>query len=948
MISLSLIIPVPMHMRLLLCCWLFALLYADAQDKLPPHFSSFVEVSDPDTIVFNKQKRNFVLIGKIPASVKVLRRLSDTIAIVELADRTAYDFLTRSGRLFKANNRWKLPENFSAPLTKTAKEKTQRWILELENAKTFAESIKGNLSFEIEKIADNQKAVQLKASWILMEQYILNRSDVLFIDRVRQAYTERELTGFDLSANKGNLVHRQWPYINGNGITISIKENKPDTSDMDITGRYISSSLSSPRIETHATTMATIAAGAGNSFYTGKGFAPGAAVTSSDFANLLPDPLAELMRLGITVQNHSYGTGIENYYGADAAAYDDQMHIANMNLLHIFSAGNLGTQTPVSGNYAGLNGFANLTGSFKMSKNSIAVGAADSFGIVPLLSSRGPAYDGRLKPELVALGEDGSSGAAAIVSGISALLQQTWKQKYSAPPLSATVRAVLFNSADDVGVPQIDYHSGYGMVNAYRAVKTIQDNKAVQGYVRDQQQWTHQIQIPPGTKNLKITISWTDPPAKANSYKAIVNDLDLLLEHLPSAQQWQPWVLSSYPHADSLNRPAVRKKDTLNTHEQIVVEQPAPGVYEIKVNGFSVPTGAQDFAIAWQYDSTADFMFSYPVKGDQLDPHRKNTIRWESNITDTATLEYRLKNGNWSTMANAVDITKKYFQWQPPDTLAAIQFRLRTTQNVWMSDTAVISRNLPIFTGLNCADSFLIYWQKASVDSYRVYQLGQKYLEPLITLADTSLIQFKQNNPNRFFTVAALLPGNIEGKRAYTFDYTNQQIGCYIKGFIADPFGTNSARLNLQLGTTYQVSKIVFEKLTQNGYAPVQEITPVTATQFTVTTAANKGLNIYRAKIQLTNGTSYYTQPEQVIHFGEQPYYVFPNPVRPGASLQVLAEDPDNKVFRLYDLFGRLLMKATLTGTRNQLRMPLLQRGIYFYTVTQTNQREISGKLVVE
>jgi len=935
-------------MRLLLCCWLFSLLYAEAQDQLPPHFSSFVESFNTETRFYDKQKQDFLFIGKIPASLKIVRSLSDTIAIVQLTDRSAFDLLTRSGRLYNANNRWKLAENFSPPIDKTAKEKVQRWILGLENTQTFIESVKGNRSLTIEQIADNPKAVQLKASWQILEQHILSRTDVFFIGMVKQAHTERELTGFDLSANKGNLTHRLWPNINGNDITISIKENKPDTTDIDFAGRYISSSLSSTRVETHATTMATIAAGAGNSFYTGKGFAPGATITSSDFNNLLPDDLSELMRLRVTVQNHSYGTGIENYYGADAAAYDDQMHTQNLTLLHIFSAGNLGTQTPVSGNYAGITGFANLTGSFKMSKNSIAVGAADSFGVVPLLSSRGPAYDGRLKPELVALGEDGSSGAAAIVSGIAALLQQTWKQKHTVLPLSATLRAVLFNSADDVGIPQIDYRSGYGMVNAYRAVQTMQDNRVVQDFVRDQQQSTHRIQVPAGAKNLKITLSWTDAPAKANAYKAIVNDLDLLLEHLPSAQQWQPWVLSSYPHVDSLNKPAVRKKDTLNTNEQIVVEQPAPGTYEIKVNGSSIQTGAQDYAIAWQYDTTANFIFSYPVKGDQLDPDRKNTIRWETNITDTATLEYRLNSGNWSTVATAVDITKKYFQWQPPDTLATIQFRLRTPQTFWTGDTAVISRNLQIYTGFNCADSFLIYWQKKRVDSYRVYRLGQKYLEPLISLADTSLIQFKQNNPYRWFTVAALLPGNMEGKKAYTFDYTKQQIGCYIGGFIADPFGTNSARLNLQLGTTYQVSKIVFEKLAQNGYAPVQEITPVTATQFTVTTAANKGLNIYRAKVQLSNGISYYTQPEQVIHFSGQPYYVFPNPVQPGASIQVLTEDPDNKIFRLYDLFGRLLMKEALTGTRNQLRMPLLQRGIYFYTITQTNQREISGKLVVE
>jgi len=36
------------------------------------------------------------------------------------------------------------------------------------------------------------------------------------------------------------------------------------------------------------------------------------------------------------------------------------------------------------------------------------------------------AFDGRIKPEIVALGEDGSSGAAAIVSGIALLIRDAF------------------------------------------------------------------------------------------------------------------------------------------------------------------------------------------------------------------------------------------------------------------------------------------------------------------------------------------------------------------------------------------------------------------------------------------------------------------------------------------------------------------------------------------
>lgn len=919
--------------------------YPDKQ-VYPDVLQRFVESSMHSQTEKDSTKIAFAFIGTVPKGAELIRQLADSVVIIRIKEKELRRSLSAIGKLIAINDQWKLAPGFTIPASAKLISKKQTWIIQVNDVAALSVLSKSQDSVMVMHRSGNR--IQLHTSWKWIEDHLLAHAAVLFIAPASIPFTERELTGFDLSANKGNLAHRQWPLITGNGQTISIKENKIDTADIDFTGRYLSSSLASQRMETHATTMATIAAGGGNTFYTGKGFAPGAAIASSDFANLLPDVLNELMRLNITVQNHSYGTGIENYYGADAAAYDDQMHTQRTNLVHVFSAGNQGTQTSTSGNYAGISGFANLTGSFKMSKNSIAVGAADSMGNVPALSSRGPAYDGRLKPELIALGEDGSSGAAAIVSGIATLVQQSYTLKNNRAPESAVVRAALFNSADDVGALGPDYNSGYGMANAFRAVQTIQDNRIIEGLVNHQEQRTHFIQIPVGAKNLKLTLCWTDPAANANAFKAIVNDLDISVQHVSTAQVWQPWVLSSFPHTDSLRKPAVRKKDALNTNEQITIDEPAAGAYEIRIHGFSVTSLTQSYAIAWQYDTVDAFLFSYPVQGDLLDPERKNTIRWEGTVTDTATLEYRLNSGNWTVAANGIDLTKKYFQWQPPDTLAAIQFRMKTIQRSWSSDTVGISRNLLINTGFNCADSFLIYWQKARVDSYRVYRLGEKYLESFSTLADTALIQYKQNNPYRFFSVAPLLPAQIEGKRAYTFDYSKQQAGCYISSFIADPSGNNSARISLQLGTTYQVEKVVFEKLTATGFSSFREITPVTTTQFIITENANNGLNIYRAKVELKNGAVYYTQPEQVVLFGLQPYYVFPNPLQPGAQLNVLVEDPDNKEFRLYDLYGRLVMKEPLPGFRNRLKMPLLQKGIYFYVIIQSQNKLLNGKLIIQ
>src|SRR6185436_2781729 len=140
----------------------------------------------------------------------------------------------------------------------------------------------------------------------------------------------------------------------------------------------------------------------------------------------------------------------------------------------IFSAGNSGSQTPVDGEYQNIAGYCNLTGSFKQAKNILVVGSVDSFYSVPILSSKGPAFDGRIKPELVAYGNDGSSGAAAITSGTALVTQSVYEAAHNnLLPANALVKAIIINSADDVYTKGPDYFSGFGNVNTNRAVNDM-------------------------------------------------------------------------------------------------------------------------------------------------------------------------------------------------------------------------------------------------------------------------------------------------------------------------------------------------------------------------------------------------------------------------------------------------------------------------------------------
>src|SRR5436190_2103289 len=552
---------------------------------------------------------------------------------------------------------------------------TNRFLLEITiiNEKIPAEIWKA--AYQTQKIFEspNFSIYRLFATVEEINSVLSLLPGIIFIEKGdRIAKEEIQVSNLDLSVNKINLAHRNFPSINGDGIIVSVKENKPDTTDIDFKGRFLSTSLSATTVSSHASIMATMIAGGANSWHLGKGAAWGSTISSSSFAVLLPDANSAYQQYNISVQNHSYGVGIENYYGADAAAYDEST-ISNGSLLHVFSSGNSGTSASGTGLYSGLNGFANLTGSFKMAKNILTVGATDSFSTVAALSSKGPAYDGRVKPELVAFGEDGSSGAAALVSGTSLLLQHLYKQLF--------------------GV------------------------------------------LPPNS---------------------LINDLDLELKEVSSGQTWQPWGLNSFPHVDSLLQLAKRKRDSLNNIEQITIDNPAAGNYQLKVTAFKVITASQNFHIAWELDSANKFEWQFPTANDFIFPSKNNTIRWQSSFANTSgTLEYSTGGNICQPLEISVDLNTGDYTWSVPAVTSIGLLRMSIGTNVFVSDTFTIANRTITGVGFNCPDSFLFYWNKLpGITNYTVYKLGSKYLEPITVTSDSFMLLAKTTNPSLHYAVA--------------------------------------------------------------------------------------------------------------------------------------------------------------------------------------------------
>jgi len=790
----------------------------------------------------------------------------------------------------------------------------------------------------------------IEATWHHIAEHILASDLVTFIDEKREPKEELKITGFDLSTNKVNILHSEFPQLNGDSVTVSVQEDKMDTTDIDFKGRFESTTLSSENISSHASIMATMIAGAGNTYYQGKGVAWGATITSSSFATLLPDPDALYHQYKISVQNHSYGTGIENFYGADAAAYDASM-LTNPSLIHIFSAGNSGTTTSTTGNYTGVQNYSNITGSFKMAKNIITVGATDSFGVVASLSSKGPAYDGRVKPELVAFGEDGTSGSAAIVSGISLVLQQTYKEHHAGTlPSSALIKSILLNSADDVESKNIDYKSGYGSVNAYKATQTLLTDKFFSGNISNGGSQSYNLSVPEGIKQIKLTLVWNDTTSSPNVSKALINDLDVELL-LPSASlSWKPWVLNSFPNEDSLKLLPVRKRDSLNNVEQITLDDPAAGDYVISVKGYSISTTSQDYFIAYQFDTANVFKWYYPTKMDNIFSGVRNTLRWLSSYTSqTGKLEYSKDGVTWLIIDSSVDISKGFYQWTVPDIFSPCQLRININSAYIYSDTFTISKRLNTFVGFNCKDSFSFYWNKVpDIINYNIYRLGDKYLEPFLTTTDTFSIISKTLSPSLYYCVSPLIERKT-GVKSYTFNYEIQGVGCYIKSFLADLLDTSAIKLNLELGTIYHVNKIIWEKFTLNGYVPLQTISIFAGTQFSYTDVlpAN-GANIYRVKIILNNGEIIYSEPETVYYLNNGNYIIYPDPVSQDQSISLFSKVIiDNSVMQVFNTSGMQVFEKALDDVIVSIPPGRLSKGFYFIRIVTGKTTQGILKLVV-
>ncbi|MEO7211153.1 S8 family serine peptidase [Mucilaginibacter sp.] len=760
----------------------------------------------------------------------------------------------------------------------------------------------------------------------------LENPNIIFAGLLRKAHTELAIDNIDLGVNSIAAIAGNYPGINGSGINVSLKEENYDETDIDLLGRSFTAVPASPNISGHANIMATLIGGNGNSYIKGLGAAPAVRYTSSDFARLSPDSTPYFKNYNISVQNHSYGVGIENFYGIEAAAYDAQLY-AQDTLVHVFSSGNIGTTTSNTGLYNGIANVANLSGTFKQAKNIIVVGGTGRTNIPEALSSAGPAYDGRVKPEFVAEGEDGTSGAAALASGAVALLQQAYKKQYHKLPSGALLKSALINAADDIGTPAVDFKTGYGKLNALEALRILTDGRFKSGSVSNNGQTSYQITVPANCDLLKISLTWIDAPATLNAPSALVNDLDLRVS-TPSGQTLLPWVLSIYPAVDSLTKPATRQRDTLNNTEQVTLQNPEAGVYTITVSGNRVTTNAQAFYITYTARLANTFEWTFPSANGQLFAGDDNYLHWQSSYnTATAQLSVSYNHGlTWQPLAG-VNLADGFYKWASPDVFIQAIFKIAINGQEYFSKEFTISKPLTLNVGFNCTDGTLLHWNpQPGATGYTIYSIKDNILQSLITTADTSLIIPSATQTSKYFAVSAQGNG-FEGIKSYTIDATTQGVGCYIKTLLADVTADQKIVLNLSVGSVINLKDITWEKLTgPDKYATIGTSTIAAnalSYQFT-DPSPKKGINYYRAKLGTTDGKTIYSDNASAVLLQSAQFTLYPNPIT--TQLNILSGDLKDYELKLYDSMGILRLTKTFNGLQNAIPVNLMP-GIYACTI---------------
>ncbi|MBP7184431.1 MAG: S8 family peptidase [Saprospiraceae bacterium] len=662
---------------------------------------------------------------------------------------------------------------------------------------------------------------------------IANSPLVKYIDLIEDNFDNLILEARSFSAanimNSSLLGERN---LNGNGVVVGVGDGGSLGPHIDVKGKIIDKANGNfSSFGDHPDIVSGIIVSGGVVEEKYRGIAPLSTVITDYTSNIIYNAPSYLTAHNMTISNNSYGLNHDcannGTYNSNSKDIDAQIY-TNSTLMHVFAAGNSGSNQCPEYPF----GYRTLLRYYQASKNGITVGLIDYDGNVGITSSRGPASDGRIKPDICANGSPitsanrvneystsgGTSVASPVVVGVLALMTERYKQlNNNTQPPSALLKAALLNSATDKGNQGPDYIYGFGAINSEKAIKTLEENRYKNGSVNNNVTKNYSITIPANVEQVKVMLYWHDKAADPYPAKTLINNLDLKVV-TPGGTTYLPWVLNFSP-ANVADLPT-RQVDTLNNVEQITIDNPTSGTYTVKVSGSYVPYGPQEFYVTYDF-IYKDIELIYPYGGEKLVTNDNEMITWEVGANaeaQTVKLEYSLNDGaSWNLIADDVPAINRLYYWAVPleiySTKAKVKITNNTNNTTDISQKFVISQK-PIFTSFapDCNGNIQLTWNTiAGANKYEVYRYNEtsrQYESLGITTNTNFTVAYAVADISYWYSIAAILEDGsrtLRSKAIYSTSKTCIQ-NVVVNNLTFQPKGRELTSSSLAVPSTLEVS----------------------------------------------------------------------------------------------------------------------------------------------
>ena len=539
------------------------------------------------------------------------------------------------------------------------------------------------------------------------------------------------------------------PSLSGSGITIGVGDDADPTLHPDLRDRIINHTPGI--VNNHGTHVSGTVGGAGIIQPLKAGYAPEANIISQFFSGIWQNAATYVQDYGLVVTNNSYGTiagecDKNGEYTLQSRLLD--LQAAQLpELVHVFASGNDGdfTCAPFPKHYATV-----LQG-YQVGKNVITVGRTDYSQLSSASSSSGPVRDGRLKPEITALGEAiestrgnytsagsayyqewGTSMSSPAVAGGLAQLNQRYRQLHGGTiPTSALMKAILLNGARDIGTPGPDFRHGFGFLHIGNSLRVLNNQQHFVNSIGQSQVQDQIINVSGGAAALRVMLYWHDPAASPLAAKTLVNDLDLEVV-APGGSTILPLVLNS--NAVGVTTAAAPGEDHTNNVEQVVINLPQAGNYTLRVKGWDIASGSQQYALVWD-TLPGTIHFTTPQAGQAFASGSNMPVVWDdfTNAGEPYTIELSTNNGNtWQSLSANHGAGSRFFQFAPSAAALTTNARLRISRTgaTAISDTFTLMNTGAMSVPLadQCPGSIMLRWTSVpGVDGYEVVmKMGEK------------------------------------------------------------------------------------------------------------------------------------------------------------------------------------------------------------------------------